>query len=1021
MADRYWVGASGTSWLFTSSWSATSGGTGGASVPTSTDNVIFDRATTYFVDASLGQTLTCANFTVSAGTVTFRLSSAALYIYGDYSVVAATTWSNQSGSIQFVGSGTQNITTNGTNTQQYVVFAGTGTYQLQDNFSANAASNSRNVTFLSGTLDLNNKQFTCQGFSASGTGVRSISFGTTGKFVLVGSRTTGSYIAWDATDATNFTTSGTAVVDFTNANNVASTYNFSFGVMSEADAISFNIKGGGTGTVGLFAGGLGNTCKNIDFTGFVGAMGNHIYAGSVVYGNWTFSTGMTIDNSTSSTAIKFAKSSGTQTITSNGKSFNCPLSFDSAGGTLFLADALSVSAFTTVRTLTLVNGTFDGNNKTITNASTGAFSSTDTVTVKNVSTALGFTMTSGTLTQGAANTFGSVTLNNGTFDGGGFTTTGAFTKVTGSVLLQNVITASTFTHTSGTLTLSTNNSVGAYSFANGTLDLNGYTLSAISFATAAGTKNLLFDGGTLSLSAATTTAFNNAVPTGFTTTRGTATGTIRMTAATAKTFVGGGSTYNCILSNDGAGALTISGSNTISALANGVQPTAFTFTSGTTQTISNWLVRGTFGSLVTLTSTTAGSAATLSKPFGAVVGDYLSIKDITVTGGATWYSGANSTNVSGNTGWTFSAAPADFLPSFAITEPQDVAAIGITAETSAALAATDPPDVASVVTLSERLGIASYPIAARGIAGGVGVYRVLIALEDTEEPDVASFTSEVLSPVSLNVTEPPDTAEVLSSVYTAASIGASEPADVLTSNVTAVTAVTFEVTEPSDVVTFDSHNYGDFAFDNNCFDQAGFFADLPGYRTVVIGATEQSDQAAAAINIASPVQLAGTEARDVALAYVDIASPVALAVTEGGDSAAGQGRVENLVALQPTEPKDQASIGLNIVWLISMSSSEAPDVVSANVSVFTPAQLSVVEPSDTASAELESFILTFEVEGSELIAAEEEMRVMAVQSPVYQTSTERQSIGVEQEDRIMYVPAKTTDSLTVHPSQRAVA
>lgn len=41
MANRYWIGGSGT-WDDTAHWSSTSGGTGGASVPTSADNVYFD-------------------------------------------------------------------------------------------------------------------------------------------------------------------------------------------------------------------------------------------------------------------------------------------------------------------------------------------------------------------------------------------------------------------------------------------------------------------------------------------------------------------------------------------------------------------------------------------------------------------------------------------------------------------------------------------------------------------------------------------------------------------------------------------------------------------------------------------------------------------------------------------------------------------------------------------------------------------------------------------------------------------
>ena len=42
MANRYWVGGSGTSWNTAANWASTSGGAGGAGVPTSSDVVYFD-------------------------------------------------------------------------------------------------------------------------------------------------------------------------------------------------------------------------------------------------------------------------------------------------------------------------------------------------------------------------------------------------------------------------------------------------------------------------------------------------------------------------------------------------------------------------------------------------------------------------------------------------------------------------------------------------------------------------------------------------------------------------------------------------------------------------------------------------------------------------------------------------------------------------------------------------------------------------------------------------------------------
>jgi hypothetical protein len=58
-----------------------------------------------------------------------------------------------------------------------------------------------------------------------------------------------------------------------------------------------------------------------------------------------------------------------------------------------------------------------------------------------------------------------------------------------------------------------------------------------------------------------------------------------------------------------------------------------------------------------LQSTSPGTQFTLSQATGLVSVDYCIIQDSAATGGAIWYAGANSTNVSNNTGWTFSAQP----------------------------------------------------------------------------------------------------------------------------------------------------------------------------------------------------------------------------------------------------------------------------------------------------------------------------------------------------------------------------
>jgi hypothetical protein len=251
-----------------------------------------------------------------------------------------------------------------------------------------------------------------------------------------------------------------------------------------------------------------------------------------------------------------------------------------------------------------------------------------------------------TLSGTASITFAGRTTQQITSSAKTFTTTIVFDSPSGSVTLQD---AMTITSTRSAL------------LTNGTLDLDGKTLNAgLSFVTGAGTKNLTFNGGTLVCPTASTTSFNNLQPTNFTTTAGTGTGTISMTATTAKTFVGGGSTFNCTLNQGGAGALTITGSNTFGNITNTYKVTGATsilFTAGTTSTFTDWNASGESTRLLTIGSVTAASH-TLSKSSGTVSSDFLSISRSTATGGAGWYAGANSTDGGNNSGWIFTAPPA---------------------------------------------------------------------------------------------------------------------------------------------------------------------------------------------------------------------------------------------------------------------------------------------------------------------------------------------------------------------------
>ena len=272
----------------------------------------------------------------------------------------------------------------------------------------------------------------------------------------------------------------------------------------------------------------------------------------------------------------------------------------------------------------------------------GTWNITRTVTIYGnltLSTGMTLSTTSFTTTFGATSGVKTITSNGKTIDA-----PITFNGVGGTWQLQDAMTLGS----TRTATLT-----------NGTIDLFGSTFTVgTSFATATGTKNITFNGGTLVCPNANTTSFNNAAPTNFTTTAGTGTGIISMTAATAKTFVGGGSTYNCTLNQGGAGTLTITGANTFDDITN-TEPTAnqITFPVSTTTTVSNFTLSGSSGNLVSIRSSSSGTQFTLSKSSGTVSVSFLDIQDSNAAGGATWQASASNGNVdSGNNlGWSFVA------------------------------------------------------------------------------------------------------------------------------------------------------------------------------------------------------------------------------------------------------------------------------------------------------------------------------------------------------------------------------
>jgi hypothetical protein len=97
---------------------------------------------------------------------------------------------------------------------------------------------------------------------------------------------------------------------------------------------------------------------NVDMSGRTNSASVAFIAANICYGNWTNGSGVTL----SGTSTLTFSGGITQTITSSGKTFSCPITIDTYGGIVQLADALNIGS----NALTVTNGIFDTANQNIT-------------------------------------------------------------------------------------------------------------------------------------------------------------------------------------------------------------------------------------------------------------------------------------------------------------------------------------------------------------------------------------------------------------------------------------------------------------------------------------------------------------------------------------------------------------------------------------------------------------------------------------------------------------------------------
>lgn len=674
MADRYWVwGTWNWDASTTTNWSASSGWAWWSSVPTSSDNVIFDslsNATAYTV--TITATANCADFTMAwplVWAVTWAWSSA-LNIYGSMNLSGGTAGITRTytGAMTFKSTTTgKTITINGITLASSTTFDWVGGWwTLQDNWNNGTSA----IIVTRWSIDFNGKTITLQWLSSSNSNTRSITF-------------------WSATvndsGQVNFTT--TTGLTFSAG---SATFNLS---ISSSNAL---IPGWLTfGTVNLTGDdswigwdwtfwslsmiwnavktGIFQLWWNITITGTLTITGNSAINRIIVKSS-VRGTARTI----TAAAISVDKVDF-QDITGAGAA-----SWDMSAAAWYTGDcggnsmkALGTAAFTTAATCNWSAGT-TWSTATWSNHSiplpqdTATFTTAGTVTITqdmprigsvDFSTSANKTWTTSTV----CSYFGSINLTN-------------LATLTASTQTYNyegrwssTLTSAWFSFaknmgintSGGTLTLwDTFSSTGQIVLTFGIFTTNNFNATCSSVNTTnSNVRTMNLWSSTITLTD-TWTVWNAATSTNLTLNAGTSTIKSTNTTATARTFAGWWKTYNNFWHAWWAGwaALTISGSNTFADFKDdGSVAHSILFTAWTTQTVATFTVNGTAGNLITINSTTTATHALVKSGGGTISCDYLNIQHSVATPWSTWYAGTHSTDnqavATAGSGWTFTAPP----------------------------------------------------------------------------------------------------------------------------------------------------------------------------------------------------------------------------------------------------------------------------------------------------------------------------------------------------------------------------
>jgi hypothetical protein len=739
MANLYWYGGTGNWSDYTNHWSNNSGNSPSSpasAAPTSADNAIFD-ANSGTGTVTVNATANCLDLDFTNTSLLTMSGSSALSVYGNLIFKTGMTL-NYSGTLTMKATSSKAITTSSNEVKFALVLDGvSGIFTLQDAYYAYTKS----ITLTNGTFDANEKTLDITGFSYYSSNTRTLDlsnctiniYGSTGGTTTnLTTNFTGSTIRAKGESCgwwTNHTFNDLVIENTCNhfsQSTSSQTYNnvtvnphptkyvtlFSLGTLtvtgtltangSEAHRIKFYYLWGGTGTLTAAAVSL----SYVDFHNVNGAGAAAPFTGTSISESGYGGTNITGDTPRTLYWVGNGGSysdSAHWSLNSNGTSGEAPpraqdtvifdnYSFSSTAQTVtlnrstvgrdFNASSVTNSPTLSVPAYTDFNSNSDGQPMFYGNVNFGSFNFSLVASSR--------AMLVGYAASGTYDLYGHTGSGNLPFLRFGYFASGTTINQRNAIAVQsgisfeNGITYRTNDFnivinnvTGNSVSISSGNSGNYLYFGTSSIIINNDINNA---SANMGYSGYFYGNWTLSYQAPT---YATAVFTPY----------VYSTGITIPNLIVNGKvSFSSVSATHTITNITIEAGKTLQ-LKNGYTCNVSTITSN-----------GTGGSKAILESTTAGSAATISKASGSIRVANMSIKDSTATGGAS-FKAVTSTSVSGNTGWQFITEVAKTG-----TAKASIKVLGIT-KTATAKARIKTAGIVKTVTAKARIKVTAGALA----------------------------------------------------------------------------------------------------------------------------------------------------------------------------------------------------------------------------------------------------------------------------------------------------------------------